>query len=99
TRSYGDWSSDVCSSDLKLLRFKEEIGADPGFVQHGYLFVARSPKALEELREAQRVQHACGLRDAQMISAGEARAINPAIGDDARSEERRVGKGWRSRGC
>src|SRR5438067_7435483 len=61
----------------KLLRFKEEIGADPGFAQHGHLFVARSPKALEELREAQRLQHACGFRDARMISAGEARAINP----------------------
>src|SRR5262249_45183183 len=66
----------------KLLRFKEEIGADSGFVQHGYLFVARSPKALDELREAQRVQHACGLNDARMITAGEARTINPAIGDD-----------------
>lgn len=67
----------------KLLRFKDEIGADPGFAQHGYLFVARSQAALDALRDAQTVQHACGLRDAQMISADDARRINPAIGDDA----------------
>src|ERR1043165_8353964 len=33
----------------KLLRFKDEIGADPGFAQHGYLFVARSQAALDAL--------------------------------------------------
>src|SRR5256885_4573016 len=67
----------------KLLRFKEEIGADPGFAQHGYLFLARSESAIDALRQAQNVQHACGLHDAQMITADEAREINPAIGDDA----------------
>jgi len=67
----------------KLLRFKEEIGADPGFAQYGYLFVARSESALGALRDAQTIQHACGLRDAQMISADDARRINPAVGDDA----------------
>jgi sarcosine oxidase subunit beta len=65
----------------KLLRFRDEIGADPGFAQHGYLFVARSEDALEQLRRAQSVQHECGLADARMIGAAEARAINPAIGD------------------
>jgi sarcosine oxidase, subunit beta len=65
----------------KLLRFKEEIGADPGFTQYGYLFVARSEAALDQLRKAQAVQHTLGLRDARMISADEAREINPAIGD------------------
>jgi sarcosine oxidase subunit beta len=67
----------------KLLRFKEEIGADPGFAQHGYLFVARSEAALEALRSAQTIQHALGLHDARMITANEAREINPAVGDDA----------------
>lgn len=67
----------------KLLRFKDEIGADPGFAQHGYLFVARSEKGLDALREAQTLQHQLGLHDAQMIGASEAREINPAIGDDA----------------
>lgn len=67
----------------KLLRFKDEVGADPGFAQHGYLFLARSESALDALREAQIVQHKCGLRDARMITADEARAINPAVGDGA----------------
>src|SRR5947199_9811612 len=67
----------------KLLRFRDEIGADPGFAQHGYLFVARSEDALEQLRRAQSVQHECGLTDTRMIDAAEAREINPAIGDDS----------------
>ena len=67
----------------KLLRFRDEIGADSGFVQHGYLFLARSEHALRQLEKAQSVQRAAGLHDARMIDAGEAREINPAIGDDA----------------
>jgi len=67
----------------KLLRFQDEIGADPGFAQHGYLFLARSNAAIDALRLAQNVQHNCGLRDAQMIAANDARKINPAIGDDS----------------
>jgi len=67
----------------KLLRFEDETGVDPGFAQFGYLFLARSESALEQLRQAQTIQHAFGLHDARMISVGEARAINPAIGDDA----------------
>lgn len=67
----------------KLLRFREEIGADPGFVQHGYLFLARSEHALRQLEKAQRIQRAAGSDDGRMISAAEAREINPAIGDEA----------------
>lgn len=47
----------------------------------GYLFLACSDIELEALESAQRVQHACGLREARMISADEARTLNPAIGD------------------
>ena len=36
---------------------------------------------LEALRSAQAVQHACGVAEARMVSADEARRINPAIGD------------------
>src|ERR1043165_8509514 len=35
------------------------------------------------LRDAQRVQHACGVTEARMVTAEEARALSPAIGDDA----------------
>jgi sarcosine oxidase subunit beta len=67
----------------KLLRFCEETGVDPGFAQHGYLFLTRSASVLEALRDAVAVQHEYGARDARIISAAEARAINPFIKDDA----------------
>jgi sarcosine oxidase subunit beta len=68
-------------SRQKLLRFEEETGVDPGYAPHGYLFLACSDGELRALREAQRVQHACGLSEARMIGADEARALNPKIGD------------------
>ncbi|HEY2324250.1 MAG TPA: FAD-dependent oxidoreductase [Thermoanaerobaculia bacterium] len=67
----------------KLLRFEEETGVNPGFTQHGYLFLARSPEVLDGLRDAIEVQHACGATESRVIGADEARAINPAIHDDA----------------
>jgi glycine/D-amino acid oxidase-like deaminating enzyme len=66
----------------KLLRFEEEIGVDPGYRQAGYLFLARSESELESLRRAQEIQHRCGVTEAVLIDAAEARRINPAIGDD-----------------
>ncbi|MBV9495441.1 MAG: FAD-binding oxidoreductase [Acidobacteria bacterium] len=67
----------------KLLRFEDETGVDPGFAQHGYLFLARSRSALRELEAAQQIQRANGCHDGRMIDAAEAREINPAIEDDA----------------
>ena len=67
----------------KLLRFEEETGVDPGFAQHGYLFLARTPQTLDALREAQTIQHESGASESRMIDAGEVHAINPAIDDDA----------------
>src|SRR5256885_433464 len=66
----------------KLRRFPDEMGVDSGYRPYGYLFLAASEATLAVLRDAQRVQHACGLTEARMIDANEARAINPAIGDD-----------------
>ncbi|MDQ3283047.1 MAG: FAD-binding oxidoreductase, partial [Acidobacteriota bacterium] len=68
-------------SRTKLLAFEEETGVDSGYRAHGYLFLACSEADLELLRAAQKVQHACGLTEAWMVSADEARALNPAIGD------------------
>src|SRR3954453_21513678 len=65
----------------KLRRFPDEIGVDSGYRPYGYLFLAASEAALAPLRDAQRVQHACGVTEARMIDAAEARAINPAIDD------------------
>jgi sarcosine oxidase subunit beta len=65
----------------KLRRFRDEVGADPGYVAAGYLFLARTQETLRQLREANALQVRCGVREARVISADEARAINPAIVD------------------
>lgn len=65
----------------KLIAFPEEIGCDSGYRPRGYLFLACNDDDLTLLRDAQRVQHACGMTDSRMISAEEARELNPAIGD------------------
>jgi len=52
-----------------------------GYRPHGYLFLARMEETLRVLRDAQRVQHACGLHEARMIDAAEALELNPAIDD------------------
>ena len=67
----------------KLLRLATETGVDPGYEPHGYLFLACTAEELQTLENAQRVQHACGLHEARMIDAGQARALNPKIGDDS----------------
>lgn len=67
----------------KLRAFEDETGVDSGYRPYGYLFLAHTSEELETLREAQRVQHACGVSEARMVSADEAREINPAIGDQA----------------
>ena len=38
----------------KLKRFHQEVGGDPGYRPHGYLFVARSEAQLQRLRDAQK---------------------------------------------
>jgi sarcosine oxidase subunit beta len=67
----------------KLLRFAEETGVDPGFSQHGYLFLARSRAELDALAAAQALQHACGLDEARRVSPAEALELNPALAADA----------------
>jgi len=65
----------------KLRAFEDEIGVDSGYRPYGYLFLACSDEELAELRRAQEMQHACGLAEARMVSADDARALSPAIGD------------------
>ena len=69
-------------SRRKLVTFEEETGIDPGYAPRGYLFLACTDEELRALREAQNVQHACGLTEARMIDAQEARELNPKIGDE-----------------
>lgn len=66
----------------KLIRFEEEIGADSGYRPFGYLFLARSEEAMTQLRAANALQQTCGLSEARVIGADEARAINPAVEDE-----------------
>jgi sarcosine oxidase subunit beta len=66
----------------KLLRFSADTGVDPGYTPSGYLFLACSAEELDALATAQKLQHACGLTEARMVSAAEARALSPAISDD-----------------
>jgi sarcosine oxidase, subunit beta len=66
----------------KLLAFPDEIGCDSGYQPRGYLFLACNDDDLRLLRDAQTVQHACGV-DSRMVSAEEARALNPAVGDES----------------
>jgi sarcosine oxidase subunit beta len=67
----------------KLINFEQEIGVDSGYRPYGYLFIARSEQAMDQLRRANELQRACGLAEARVIDAGEVRAINPAVADDA----------------
>ncbi|MFN2417030.1 MAG: NAD(P)/FAD-dependent oxidoreductase [Pyrinomonadaceae bacterium] len=63
----------------KLLRFEEETGVDPGFLQRGYLFVATGEAELDALVAAQSVQHECGLLEARALTAEEVARLNPAL--------------------
>jgi sarcosine oxidase subunit beta len=67
----------------KLRGFEDETGVDSGYRPHGYLFLACNAEELQELRSAQRVQHACGLTEARIIDADEAHELNPKIGDES----------------
>lgn len=73
------------ATDIRLsLLSREKLRAfDSGYAPHGYLFLARSEEELAMLRDAQRIQHACGATETRMVSANEARTLNPAIGDDS----------------
>jgi sarcosine oxidase subunit beta len=66
----------------KLRAFEDEIGIDSGYRPHGYLFLACNDEELRALRDAQAVQHACGVHESRMVSAAEARELSAAIGDE-----------------
>src|SRR5207248_7762757 len=85
TRSYGDWSSDVCSSDLfgwmsHKFTFGYDRAAESGEVFHPYGFVFQPTGDVSELDWR-----------------SETVTLDYAATAQARSEERRVGKECRSR--
>src|SRR5438445_7028452 len=63
----------------KLRRFRDEVGADPGYRPCGYLWLARTAGELQALRAAQRVQHEAGLSEARMVEPPEIARVNPAV--------------------
>src|SRR5207248_8351522 len=86
TRSYGDWSSDVCSSDLSARATADSTGTlRPSRLGETSIFV-RSKRS------------ATGWSKASVTAWAAASAAKPPICTPARSEERRVGKEGRGRG-
>src|SRR5207248_7015171 len=87
TRSYGDWSSDVCSSDLLALGWRGSARHWQRYEQSYYLLAALATPLVVSVHS--------------VVSSDFAVAIVPGWHSTIfppRSEERRVGKECRSRG-
>src|SRR5207248_6637262 len=96
TRSYGDWSSDVCSSDLfRIVGVRRPSSFNPGFawgdglskgIGHGMKELGRRTPTILNLAWAE-----------LLFWDGRASSLEEqALG---RSEERRGGKEWMGGGC
>jgi glycine/D-amino acid oxidase-like deaminating enzyme len=66
----------------KLLAFREEVGADPGYVPAGYLWIAENDAALSVLRTARAVQRAEGLDEAVAVGPDDIARLQPGIAPD-----------------
>src|SRR5439155_17334644 len=88
TRWPRDWSSDVCSSDLQIEEYRDRFGRYLGRVRAGVID-ARPGVELVSLRDR---EAGVDVDDRDILRFElEGNAGSP------RSEERRVGKEWRSR--
>jgi sarcosine oxidase, subunit beta len=63
----------------KLLRFRDEVGADPGYTPSGYLWLAEDDDALRALDLARALQHAEGLHEAVAVGPDDIARLQPAI--------------------
>jgi sarcosine oxidase, subunit beta len=70
-------------SRTKLLRFADDVGADPEYRPVGYLFLGDDEAMMQAFREARAVQHAAGLTEATELSLDEAQRLNPRRGVQA----------------
>src|SRR5207248_8011719 len=91
TISYGDWSSDVCSSDLLSEAVNIEIVVQDfppvsGFTMEPAL-LARIAREVPRARIIKLEDPPTPLKTAQILKQAESTSV-------ARSEERRVGKEW-----
>lgn len=69
-------------SRAKLLSFKDDTGADPGYDQAGYLWLASSSAELAGLRAGLEQQRAEGLREARELALSDVPAVNAAVSLD-----------------
>ena len=63
----------------RFLRFKDEIGCDPGYLPAGYLWLATSHSEIDALRAALEVQRAEGLWEAAEVGVEDVARLNPAV--------------------
>src|SRR5690606_41000113 len=97
TRFSRDWSSDVCSSDLRTVPdWNVEISL-PGYRPNYTGNRRQIREAARLLTAAQKPLIMVGSGVIWGEATGELRALAERTGVP-RSEERRVGKGWRARG-
>lgn len=66
----------------KLLRFREDTGTDPGYVQAGYLFVAADGDVLSALNAARETQIRAGFDETVVLDASQLLRINPHLRPD-----------------
>src|SRR5690606_39579072 len=96
TRFSRDWSSDVCSSDLRKY---EEIGTHPAANHNAVAAAIAFHRAIGSERKVARLRY---LRDRwarRLLEEGNGRvSILTPLDSPDRSEERRVGKACRARG-
>lgn len=63
----------------KLRVFDEEIGVDPGYAPSGYMWIASTDDALDDLRAALIIQRSAGLTEAEELAAKDIGQLNPAV--------------------
>ncbi|NJK46694.1 MAG: FAD-binding oxidoreductase [Pleurocapsa sp. SU_196_0] len=63
----------------ELLEFEAHTGINPGYEQHGYVFIASDNSELEALTRAIAVQRAAGLEVTRVVTPEEIHALNPAL--------------------
>ena len=63
----------------KLLRFRDEVGVDPGYLPAGYLWLAETRAELDDLLAGLEVQRVEGLHEATEVSVEDIGLISPAV--------------------
>src|SRR5207245_5757542 len=95
TRCYRDWSSDVCSSDLRVDGLPgREVADDDAGVR---AVTQRERELRRRTRGHDRIRYRLVVHGQEEQTLLRGRNHEAPVEKAGRSEERRVGKGWRSR--